>query len=423
MRTIDVYWIDEHSSSKRNGIGTLRDMLLPRLSEMPGIRLTLISLNADTPDLEWTKHQGYDEISVPIIAGGNWRIHGDLIWPVLNLYIGDKANNVFMLNHSPCGDFIRSLKSLYPKSRITFTIHDQGWCTSLLGDSVLLREIIVDNVCPDIVSDETAAYVRDHFKKDLEIYDQVDAVVCLSASTEEVLKDIYGIPGDKLRIIPNGYEPAKRRRLSKSAIRKRLGLRQDEELLIFVGRPAKYKGIEPLLKALSHLRDSHKNMRCLFTGSVSGFEKFWKDASKVAPNIVCIGQVPHGELQMWYAAADVGIMPSYSEQCSYAALEMMASGLAVVSSDGNGLRDMFKDNRNAMVAHIENVTDPDAYSLELASAIGRALLMTNNQRRRMAAENRRLLCDKFSVSGMINQYYAMIQSIAGQNRVDTKAIG
>ncbi|MDE6461378.1 MAG: glycosyltransferase [Muribaculaceae bacterium] len=411
MKNVHLYWIDEHNSSKRNGIGTFRDMLLPRLGAMRGVTLTLISLNADGLDLELKRNESYAEISVPMIADGHWRTHGDLIWPVLSKYIPDRENNVFMLNHSPCGAFVKSLKEMFSKSKITFTIHDQGWCTPLMGDGSALHDIMSGKHCPDSISEETAEYVRDLCKRDREMYDMVDAVVCLSDSTDKVLKEDYRLPTEKVHLIRNGYELTSRRRQNRLSARKELGLRTDEELLIFVGRPAKYKGIEPLLMALEKVRAKHPMMRCLFTGMPGNLDSFWEKAGKIAANIVCIGQVSHEELQKWYAAADVGIMASYSEQCSYAAMEMMAASLTIVASDGNGVRDMFTDGENAMVAKIGAVTDTEGYANELAAAIDRALCTTAHKRRQFAVTNRQLLLDKFSADGMAGFYHALINSV------------
>lgn len=60
----------------------------------------------------------------------------------------------------------------------------------------------------------------------------------------------------------------------------------------------------------------------------------------------------HKELKKWYQMADIGVIPSYTEQCSYVGIEMMMHGLPIVTSDGFGLRDMFKDRGNAIVAPI-----------------------------------------------------------------------
>lgn len=410
---INVLWVDEHNSSKQNGIGTYRNQLIDKLGVMPDVNLTLISLNSDSTDLTIVKHEFGTEFAVPTIAGGNWRGNGPLIWPVLRQYIADSKANVFMLNHSPCSDFIRSLREMFPLSRITFTIHDQGWCSTLLGDSGLLRSITIDGRCPDGVDESDADYVRTRKTQDLDIYSNADKVVCLSESTRKVLLDIYGVEDNKITLIPNGYAPtgATKKKPSKRLIRNKLGLQADDEVMIFVGRPTFYKGITAPLRAIKLLRTEHPHLRCIMAGSIKGLSNFWDDAAAIAPNLICIGQVSQSELRKWYAASDIGVMASYSEQCSYAALEMMNNGLMIVASDGHGVRDVFTDGENAMVAHIGDVFDVDTYAQSLAEAIDRALKASPAQKRRHAAANRHLLETRFSTDNMAKAYAEMLRSI------------
>ena len=66
---------------------------------------------------------------------------------------------------------------------------------------------------------------------------------------------------------------------------------------------------------------------------------------------VLTGSISRYELKNWYQIADIGILPSYAEQCSYVGLEMMAHKLPVVASDGFGIRCMF-NHKNAEIATI-----------------------------------------------------------------------
>ncbi len=405
---INVYWFDEHSSSKQNGIGTYRNILLPRLKKVSGINLTLVSLNSDCLDLEIKDN----EIIVPSIASGEWRDNGALILPVLKQYIEDTPNNVFMLNHSPCNEFAKTLKELFPLSKITFTIHDQAWCNTLRGSSDMLRQILIDGMTPKELSKDAISYVKSRATQDMELYKMVDAVICLSESTANVLKDIYGVPENKVHFIPNGYESSNYKRPEKSTIRKELGLREDDEVLLFVGRPSENKGIIPLLIAISQLKTTHPQIKCVFTGNLNGMSKFWNIGGKIASNLICIGHVPHDELQRWYAAADLGVIASYSEQCSYAALEMMECGLPIIASDGNGLKDMFKNEENAFVAHIDNVFNPDSYAVELAKRIDSALESSESFKNKMAKRNLKLLKDKYSADKMTQYYEHVLTKIS-----------
>ena len=70
--------------------------------------------------------------------------------------------------------------------------------------------------------------------------------------------------------------------------------------------------------------------------------------------MIYIGYLQKNELEKWYQLVDIGVLPSYSEQCSYTGIEMMMYSLPIVASDGFGVRNMFHDGSNACIASISS---------------------------------------------------------------------
>lgn len=406
MKT-NIFFIDEHNSSKQNGIGTYRNILLELFAQISTFNMTLISLNSDYHQLTAIRRSFGTEYAFPFIANGNWRDNGSLIWPLLNLYIKDSQYNTFIFNHSPCANCISNLKSTFPLSKVVFIIHDQGWCEPLFGDSNLLAAI-EHGEKTEILSNDVADFVHNYCQEERNIYNIVDSVVCLSDSTEKILHEIYQVPQNKIWKIPNGYNSRLKLKPTRKCARRRLGLRLDDKLLLFVGRPARYKGVEPLLKAVALVKKTYPAIRCALVGSTHGYMSYENLVKPIAANLIYTGQITQKELNYWYAAADVGILSSYTEQCSFAALEMMNSGVIIVSSDGNGLRDMFKNAKNAYVAHIDSIMKVDLYSKKLANSICRALSASIKESRRMIKSNRQLLDGKFSPIRMAEAYKALL---------------
>lgn len=400
---INVYFIDEHDSSKQNGIGTYRDVLVPRLGKSDGIKITLISLNSDCDNLKIEKREYGYEYALPKVANGNWRESGDIIWPLLRLYIPDSHSNVFVFNHSPSADFIMAMKQRYPKSKCVFVIHDQGWCGPLFGSEKLLAKALSGKEIAE-ANKLTAQSISDYCKKEQRIYDIVDKVVCLSASTEKTLLNIYGLSPEKLVRIENGYETDKNGFPTKAAARKCLGLRHDEDVILFAARPVPHKGIGPLLRAMEIVRRKRPYAKCVLAGSVNGFANHWDLGKKVATNLILPGYQTADEMRTWYAAADVGVLSSYTEQCSYSALEMMNSGITIVSSNGNGLRDMFTDGVEAFVVPVGDVLKQKPYAKRLAQAINKALAMEPKTRKAMSAAARKRLRTAYSAGLMTDRY-------------------
>lgn len=410
-----VIFVDEYNSSRFNGIGTYRDILLPLLSKEKNIQIILISLNSFTENLIFNKRTFGKEFALPFVAGGKWRDNGYIIWSLLRQYIDDSSENIFIFNHSPAADNILAMKEMFPLSHVVFVIHDQGWCAPLFGDSNLLK-MVENGVHHEMISEQTWNYVRDYCDKERAIYDIADAVVCLSESTESYLESIYKLPKTKIVRIFNGYPDREEHRKSKSDIRKGLGLLPEEQILMFVARAVPHKGIIPLMKAIEIVAKDFPRVRCAITGAPEQIVKYWEIGKKCAPNLILPGQLNSDELRDWYAAADIGVLSSFTEQCSYAALEMMASGLLIVSSDGNGLRDMFKDRENALVAHIESVTDIDGYSSTLASRIKYALNLDLPTKLNLIASSKKLLREKYSEKVMVSSYVKLFHRLSsGKN--------
>ncbi|MBO4942969.1 MAG: glycosyltransferase [Muribaculaceae bacterium] len=409
---INLFFFDEYNSSIQNGIGTYRDILLPALGEINSLSVTLISLNSFTSkDSESERSFGH-EIALPYIHDGDWRGHGAEICDMLKKYITDSPCNIFMLNHSPAADFIKNLKENYPKSKLIFTVHDQGWCAALLGSRSLLEEIILKDKRPEKVSENTFNNIKIYHKSELDIYNLVDKVISISPFMDNVMKDIYQISTDKRVMIYNGFTPFKTKKIRQATARRLLGFGADEELLIFAGRPVRHKGVAPLIMAVSELRRTRPNLRCIMCGNMQTFANYDNLIRPQASAFVFTGQVPRDELPLWYAAADVGVMPSYSEPFGYSAIEMADRGLPIVVSDGSALGDIYHDNENAFVAPIgTDVTKRALYAQSIKEAITRALDSSSYIRRRLYRKNKEYINTRYSAAAMCDSYLGVFQSL------------
>lgn len=61
-------------------------------------------------------------------------------------------------------------------------------------------------------------------------------------------------------------------------------------------------------------------------------------------NVIWTGLINKEKLYELYTIADMGIMPSFHEQCSYVAIEMMMHGLPIIGSTSTGLYEMIENN-------------------------------------------------------------------------------
>ncbi|MGH2583062.1 MAG: glycosyltransferase [Anaerolineales bacterium] len=186
--------------------------------------------------------------------------------------------------------------------------------------------------------------------------DAANLVIASTPAEEADLQWLYELRSAKVKVISPGVDLERFRPIEKEAARKQLELPADEGILLYVGRIEALKGIDTLIRALYLMntkKPSHP-LRVVIVGGESGerLEHFTGELRRllvlarelgVQERIEFVGSRSQEELPMYYAAADVVAMPSYSESFGLVGLEAMACGRPVVASRVGGLAYLVKD--------------------------------------------------------------------------------
>lgn len=407
-----IFIIDEHITSKQNGVGTYIRQLL-KCFEDSELEVNLLSFNADGKELLIERKRPYNEYHIPVCGMGGFLENGSLTLPLLRLYIEDTPENVFFMNHSPSDVFLRVLHRLFPRSRLVYVIHDQGWCALLLGDRTLFRQALGGERIPK-KKQALCRYACRYARKERRMYRLVNAVVALTFTTEQLLREVYGVPENKIHVIPNGSQlvatvtsPEERH-----ALRRRLGIGETDCVLLYTGRTVKSKGLWPLLKAFEQLWSVYPHLRLVISGQVFTLNEFAQLTPRSASRITYTGLIPFDSLQDWYRIADIGVLPSYTEQCSYTGMEMLAYGKLIVSTDGHCLTDMFNEG-NALIAPITDTDRSEDAELtrNLAIAIERALNLLPSERESLQRKARQYYEEHYTLPLMRRNYFNLIQRL------------
>lgn len=143
----------------------------------------------------------------------------------------------------------------------------------------------------------------------------------------------------------NGTIP--RSGISELEARRRLNLTEDARIVLFFGQIAPYKGLEYLVKAIECLNRQDECFYMLIAGKVKkGHEKYWTRIELRLKSLVengsaslHIGHIPDENVEMYFMAADVLVLP-YAE-ISQSGLPFLSYnfGLPVIATDVGGLRD------------------------------------------------------------------------------------
>jgi glycosyltransferase-like protein len=199
-----------------------------------------------------------------------------------------------------------------------------------------------------------------------------DQVLVVTKIWEQILRRDYGVDS---HVVPNGVDPARYGAADpalSARLRERVGA-PDRPLLRAVGGIEPRKGSDTLVAALSTLvqtRDPSPVLAVIGGHSFQDHRAYRERVlATVGPlglelgrDIVEVGSVPEEEMAAWYGAADVLAFPSVKEGFGLAALEAMAAGLPVVTSDLPVFREWMVPGRDALFAPVGD-----------APALGRAI--------------------------------------------------
>jgi D-inositol-3-phosphate glycosyltransferase len=205
----------------------------------------------------------------------------------------------------------------------------------------------------------------------------VEAADRLVANTDEEghqLVDLYDADPDRVAVVPPGVDLDLFSPGSQPAARRALGIADDAYLLLFVGRIQPLKAPDVLLRAAARLVAVRPSLRdrlvVAVVGGPSGTglarpESLQSLAAElgIADLVRFVPPVPQTELPDWYRAADVTVVPSYSESFGLVAIESQSCGTPVVAASVGGLRTAVADGSSGLLI---DGHDPSAYADVLA---------------------------------------------------------
>ncbi|NUW45801.1 D-inositol-3-phosphate glycosyltransferase [Nonomuraea rhodomycinica] len=187
-----------------------------------------------------------------------------------------------------------------------------------------------------------------------QVVEIADRLVANTADEAQELIDLYGAPEERVAVVNPGVNLTVFQPASKGAARRRLGLPQDAHVLLFVGRIQPLKAPDVLLRAASRMLIEDPSLRgrlivaCVGGPSGNGLARpalLVELAAElgIADVVRLVPPAPQEELADWYRAADVTVVPSYSESFGLVALESQACGTPVAAAAVGGLRTAVRD--------------------------------------------------------------------------------
>ncbi len=253
-------------------------------------------------------------------------------------------------------------------------IHAHDWlvATAAIG----LKHVFRKPLFATIHSTETGRRNGIHFDYERMIHEteawltyEAWKVICCSDYMVSHVQWAFGLPSDKLIMVPNGvnydiyskYENEDMRQFrSKFAI-------PEEKIVLFVGRLVYEKGVHVLVNAAPKVL-TKANAKFIIVGNgymkdqLSGLVK----ATGLANKVIFTGFVDDDTLRRLQTCANVSVVPSLFEPFGIVALEAMAAKSPVVVSDTGGLSEIVEHDVSGVKAYPNN---PDSLAWAITKVI------------------------------------------------------
>ena len=214
-----------------------------------------------------------------------------------------------------------------------------------------------------------------------------------------------GVDLDKFKKQLNNHE--------KISLKSELRIRDDDFVILFIGRITWEKGIAELIHAIELIDD--KRMVLLLVGApqfaVSAQSKYQIEIDrlikKASHKIICTGYVKNDEIYKYQNIADIAVIPTIIEEAApLVCVENMAAGLPLIITDSGGMPE-YTNPRCSIV-----VKKGDGLEKRLAESI-RALMKDADRRIEMGTIAKQI-AEEYTIKRMYEEFVSCLDSIKNE---------
>ena len=180
---------------------------------------------------------------------------------------------------------------------------------------------------------------------------------------------------------------------------------ENDEFIMYVGRPTPHKNLEKLIDAFVMLKVTHPDLKLVLVGKQDVLYKRLERRVQAAaiPNVIFTGFTSEGQLRWLYEHTAAYAFPSLSEGFGLPAVEAMTHGAPVASSNATSLPEILGD-----APEYFDPTDP----FDMASAIARIIDNPTHAKELRARSLSQV--KKYSWKRMAEQTIAVYRDILGE---------
>ena len=281
------------------------------------------------------------------------------VWTHTNTFFNLSKHAVFLAIRELTGKTVRVLQRHY--NEIAPVIQKQKYDLLIVegGD-----EKAVLDIAKGYTRDQLVFHTHIHFIPKPEVVRGFGHMIGVSEFVTREYMKVCNVPV-KPHVLKNAIDIKKFNKPvsedEKNKVRNRLGLSEDDFVILFVGRIMEIKGVMELMKAVTELNDQH--IKLMIMGSANSgklaYSSYEKKVKKYADihkkQIIFTGYVDNSEVYQYASVADIQCLPTLiAEAAPLVVLEAMAEGLPLVVTRSGGVVE-YLDQDVALIIEQENV--------------------------------------------------------------------
>lgn len=188
----------------------------------------------------------------------------------------------------------------------------------------------------------------------------------------------YRVDPEKIIVIYNGVDTSrfntKVKEKFRSSLREKYAIKKEELVLIFVSNNFKLKRLDLVLEAMAFLKNNKIRLFVIGADNHRTYQR-WAIKNGLDEQVLFLG--PKRNIEKYYAASDIFVLPTLYDAFANVCLEAMGCGLPVITSDLNGAADLILDKENGYILKTQNAHEIAAKIKALESLSERSRIGDN----------------------------------------------
>jgi len=203
------------------------------------------------------------------------------------------------------------------------------------------------------IHDETQRYIND--TEWMLTYESTEVIVNSNYMKSE-LQRLFGLPFEKINVIPNGVNMTAFSGVERDYDFRRRFAMDNEKIILFMGRLVYEKGVQHLISAMPKILNGYRDAKLVIAGKGGMIDELRAqvDYLGISNKVYFAGYLGGKDVAKMYKAADISVFPSTYEPFGIVALEAMLAENPIVVSDAGGLNEIVQHRENGMKSYMGN---------------------------------------------------------------------